>query len=283
MNCKDFKTKVEEGLKGDSLSIAAQDHAAACRPCREFNQKHVEFREWLMVCEKINAPKDFGFGVQRKIASSSAVHTHDWLWQGLRYIVPSAAAIAVLVLVIGYLSTNNAIPENKGVAAISNSEIGNPAAKDNIGAPNDVASQTPQPESVTESAKPENEKLAVGNTNTNRQDNKARVPSGGGTLDSKGGGGSLAQGVNDSKPAQLPEGIHLPSSTLLNQSNIQTALLHLGVITATEKGVVKVTFVKPNASRAGVIVGDVIESLSRNVLTVKRGGQTLTINFNNKR
>ncbi len=280
MNCKDFKTRVEEGLKGDSLPIAAQNHAAACRPCREFNQKHVEFREWLTVCEKINAPKDFGFGVQRKIASSGAVHSNDWLWQGLRYIVPSAAAIAVLVLAIGYFSTNSGLPEGKGVAVIANSEIGNPAAKDNTGpgsSESSIAAQTGQPENVTESAKPENEKLAA-NTNTNRQDNKARVPSGGGMLDSK-NGGSFELAVNDSKPSKYPKGLHVgPSGPASLSETLFSLSSNFGILAGVN---LRVNGFKPNspAERSGVKIGDVVESVNGTTLTVKRDGQTLTIDL----
>src|SRR5262245_27029502 len=106
MNCKDFHIEVEAGLRDTRLSTSAEEHAAQCPPCYEFNQKHIEFREWLEVCRKVTAPKDFQFGVQRKINQAGAAHSHDRLWRSLRYVVPSTALAAVLVLAGSFFLNN---------------------------------------------------------------------------------------------------------------------------------------------------------------------------------
>jgi len=257
MKCKDFHIEVEEGLKGESLSIAAQDHAASCHPCREFNQKHVEFREWLMVCEKITAPKNFAFGVQRKIASSSASHSHKWAWSRLRYIVPSTAAMLVLALAGSYMLSPQNTPDNRSAAIIAESESRSTA---------DNPAQVPVEVPAQQTGAPDN---AVAAANTKQNKNAPLA-----TQRKEPEGGSIDSGVNPVPSPGLPQGLNLSQ-----KSSIQTKLVRLGVITATDNGGIKVILVKENsgAAGAGVKVGDVVESLNRNVLSVKRGGQTIQI------
>lgn len=284
MNCKDFHIEVEAGLRDTRLSVSAEEHAAGCPPCHEFNQKHIEFREWMAVCQTITAPKDFQFGVQRKIASSSSSHSHDWIWRGLRYIVPSSAAVAVLVLAISYNFNNQNVQNSPNSpsstsAAMANSDAGNSlAAKEsNPATENNPGTQTGTlTGNVTEEQpKPENEKLAVNPANKQENNSRAVTP-GGGTLDSK-GGGSVTQSVGDSAAPELPKGLHLPTDKAAGQSSVQITLQNLGVITGSDNGVMKVTLVTNKAAGTGVKIGDVVENLSGNTLTVKRGDQILQI------
>lgn len=264
MKCKDFRIEVEEGLKGESLSIIAQDHAAGCGPCHEFNQKHVEFREWLMVCEKITAPKDFQFGVQRKIAGGQYAHSHGWAWSRLKYIVPSAAMAAVLVLVGSYLfNYRNVTTDPAGPTAyVAESENRNSTAV--------KSEETQIPENPAVAQEPAEEKIATA-ANTNKQDKNA--PPAVQKEDHK--GGSVDYGVKDVKQPKTPKGINLAQ-----EGPIQSRLLQLGVITERDSGgLIKVSgFTKKSAAAgSGVKKGDVVESLNGNVLTVKRGGQALQI------
>jgi hypothetical protein len=269
MNCKEFHIEVEAGLKDTRLSASAREHAAACPPCHEFNQKHIEFREWLTVCQKVTAPKDFGFGVQRKIANAGSTHSHDWLWRGLRYIAPAAALATVLILGISYMNNYRNAPNEKGSAALTDSQAQAPAPSvaDNAQPANSTTAQSDN------SQKPENEKLASG-TNTNKQDDNSRIAV---PKDDNSGGGSLDThrdfGVKPVAEPKTPAGI----SSQTNKSNIQISLQNLGVITGTENGATKVTYVKLAAARAGIKVGDLIQSVSGNTVTVNRNGLTVQI------
>jgi hypothetical protein len=268
MKCKDFRIEVEEGLKGESLSIAAQDHTAGCRPCREFNQKHIEFREWLTVCRKVTAPKDFGFGVQRKIAGAGASQTHGWAWNGLRYIVPTAALSAVLVLVGLYAFNSGTIPNSgPGVATLDTNV--NKAART---AP-DEARVSENIAGPVEPAKP-SEVIAT-SVNANKRENNAPVTVPKETSDPNKGGGSLVQVANKVPPPELPRGLNAPSNDPAGKSKTLIALQGLGVIANLEMTVTRVTGKKAEA--AGILIGDVVKSLNGNTVTIERGGQILQI------
>ena len=98
----------------------------------------------------------------------------------------------------------------------------------------------------------------------------------GGALDSTNGGGSLDHAFKDSKPPELPEGLHLPTDRAVDQSSTQIALARSGIYTNTGMVVIKL---KPEAASAGIKMGDVVESFSGNVVTVRRGGQTMQISI----
>jgi hypothetical protein len=276
MNCKDFHIEVEAGLRDTRLSVSAEEHAAGCPPCHEFNQKHVEFREWMAVCQTITAPKDFQFGVQRKIASSSSSHSHDWIWRGLRYIVPSSAAVAVLVLAISYTFNNQNVQTSptSTSAAMANSDAGNSlAAKETNPAPENN-SGTITGNVTEEQPKPENEKLAVNPANKQENNSRAVTP-GGGTLDSK-GGGSVTQGVANSAPSKLPKGLYIPENERANRSTTLLALSDLGVVSSVDLKVLRLKSGSA-AARSDLKVGDQIESVNGNILTVNRDGLILQI------
>jgi hypothetical protein len=266
MKCKDFRIEVEEGLKGDSLSIVAQDHAAGCRPCREFNQKHIEFREWLTVCRKVTAPKDFGFGVQRKIADAGASHTHGWAWDRLRYIVPTTALAAVMVLVGSYALFNNRnLPDDQVKAAISNTE----RVADQAAQPGNSIPVQGDPGAVKQ---PGEEKIASV-ANSNKQENSKVAPQKDGTLDSEGIPGRHLDLAANSEGAKYPEGINPAKNDPAKLSNLLMALSAEGIVVNLD---MKVISLKANAP-AGVQVRDVVESLNGKIVTVRRGRQTLQI------
>jgi hypothetical protein len=262
MKCKDFRSEIEEGSRGDSLSIAAQDHGAVCRPCHEFNQKHVELREWMAVCRKVTAPKDFQFGVQRRIANAGAGHAHGWAWNRLRYIVPTAALAAVAALSWSYIST------------LPSQQTGNPQTFAAMTNSNVTPNQTAPPAVITEApvVSPD-QQLASG---SNKQENNARINAPKESATEK-GGGSLTQGAGNVAESKKPSGIEVRSGgdpAKLGLRNTLQALQQLGVITNLEKKVIKVT---GSAVGSGIELDDVVESLNGNVLTVRRGNQTIQI------
>jgi hypothetical protein len=273
MMCKDFHTLVEEGLKGDSLSIAAQEHVAGCRPCREFNHKHVELREWLAVCEQITAPKDFQFGVQRKIANSRASHTHGGLLQSLKYIVPVAGMAAILMLFFSYSLNNNQVKPSGDTAtaavnsAIRPQETGNSATQ-TVG----PAAQQPaanQDVASTQGAnKVDNSSPAKGPDKVAPQKEASNSPGGSSTLNE-----TLAV---KQAPSALPPGIKLPKSEAERLSETMTSLRQAGIVTNTKLAVIKIM---PAAAGTGVKEGDVVESFSGNTVTVNRGGQTVQLSI----
>lgn len=270
MNCKEFHIEVESGLRDTRLSASAHQHAADCPPCHEFNNEHVEFREWLSVCEKITAPKDFQFGVQRKIASSGAANSQDRIWRGLRYIVPSAGMAAVLALGISYGFNYQTVAPNPVATAMTNTQF---APKDaNVPATDPVQKIDTPPVQDNEKT------IAVANTNAAKPENNSRVavPVAPKVEDKVPGGGSLESTVKDSAASKLPEGINLPASGAANRSNTLLAAAKLGVFaTSTD---LKVNGFKPGsaAANSGIQLGDVIEGVSGNTVTVNRGGQKMT-------
>jgi hypothetical protein len=257
MKCKDFRIEAEEGLKGESLSIAAQDHVAGCRPCREFNQKHLELREWISVCETITAPKDFQFGVQRKIANAGAVHTHSWAWNGLKYIVPTAALVLLTVLTWNFFSST--AQQTGTPLAVMNAEA--PPLKDNA---------APQPETVT----PQIEQQLA--TAVNKAENtNARVAVPKENPETGNGGGSVVLSASNIPDSVKPQGLHVAPNQRAVQSDLHNSLLVHGIVTDLGMKVIKLT---PNAP-AGIQVDDVVKGFSGNTITVIRNEQTIQVSL----
>lgn len=273
MNCKEFHTEVEAGLKDTRLSASAQQHAADCPPCHEFNNEHVEFREWLTVCQKITAPKDFQFGVQRKIANTGSANSQDRIWRGLRYIVPSAGMAAVLALGISYGVNYQNVDGSQIATSISNTSQFAP--KDSaVPAPSADQQQAlvsiANVEKIETPPATDNDKtMAASNAAKPENNSRAAVPKENQKLD----GGSIESGVKDSKESKLPEGIKLPTDAASNLSNTLVSAARLGVIAGTDRRVNRVTGA---AEKAGVQIGDIVESVSGNTVTVSRGGQKMT-------
>jgi hypothetical protein len=267
MKCKDFRIEVEEGLKGDSLSIAAQDHAGGCRPCREFNQKHVEFREWLTVCQKITAPKNFQFGVQRKIGDAKSVHAHGWAWERLRYIVPATALTAVLVMV-GLYAINS--------GTFSNSGPGVAVLDTNVNRTSTEEARVPE-KNTSAPVEPVKEEIAS-STNTNKQENPRVESPKGGTLDSQSTRRNIDQAAPGVDKPKTPAGINPNgSSPSADRSKTLLAMQGFGAVTGVVDMKVKAVKGDSPAGRSGIKVGDIVESVNGTAVTVKRGGQTLQI------
>ncbi|HEV7643968.1 MAG TPA: hypothetical protein VGO50_08520 [Pyrinomonadaceae bacterium] len=262
MKCKDFRIEVEEGLKGESLSIVAQDHAAGCRPCREFNLKHIEFREWLTVCRKVTAPKDFQFGVQRKIASTGASHTHGWAWNGLKYIVPTAALVVIAVLAWNFVATQNGQRMITPTTAAINAEV--PPIKD---AAKDAVPVQPAPQQDA-AQQPSDQQLASGVNKAVTNSSRVTVPK-----ENVGPGGSLVQSAANVPSSRVPQGLHVPGSDPASLSAMLISLSEAGIVANRD---MKVISLKANAP-AGVKVGDVVENFDGNVVTINRNGQTIKI------
>ncbi len=264
MKCKDFRIEVEEGLKGESLSIVAQDHATGCRPCREFNQKHIEFREWLTVCRKVTAPKDFGFGVQRKIANTGASHTHGWAWNGLKFIVPTAALIVVAVLGWNLFSTTQTGQQSPGsTAAAINAEV--PAVKDTA-----PVQTVPQPDAAQ--PQPEQQLAAAVNKAENNS-SRTTVPK-----ENIGPGGSRTEAAPGVPSPKTPDGIYVPENSPAGLSKTLTTLRDdFGAVTGVTDRKVKVVRKNSVAARSGIKAGDVVQGLNGNVVTIVRDGKTLEI------
>lgn len=269
MNCKEFHHEVEAGLRDTRLSASAQHHAADCPPCHEFNNEHIEFREWMTVCEKITAPKDFQFGVQRKIANASSAHTNDGIWRSLRYIVPSAGMAAVLALGISYTYNYQNVDSTGATAAMANSQQASdkPAAPVVIPVDNTA---TQQQNTVVVQAPVENEKPAANVTEAEKTVKEALPKN-----QEKITGGSIESTVKDKGDAKLPEGIHVPASGAESRSKMLMSLPKLGMTASTDLKVNRV-IAGSAAERAGIQVGDQIVSVNGSTVTVNRGGQTMT-------
>lgn len=267
MKCKDFRIEVEEGLKGESLSIVAQDHAAGCRPCREFNQKHIEFREWLTVCRKVTAPKDFGFGVQRKIAGTGASHTHGWAWNGLKFIVPTAALIVVAVLGWNLFSTTQPGQQTPGsTAAAINAEV--PPIKD---AAKDTAplQTVSQPDIVQPQFE---QQLATAGNKAVNGNGRLTVPRN--VEPDKDGGGSLDSAGKQEDESKTPDGIFL---TKENLAKTLSTLRDIGALTDVHSMRITQVEAGSRAEGAGIKVDDIVQGLTGNILTITRNGKTIRI------
>jgi len=267
MKCKDFRIEVEEGLKGDSLSIVAQDHAAGCRPCREFNQKHIEFREWLTVCRKVTAPKDFQFGVQRKIANTESAHSHGWVWDRLRYIVPATALTAVLVLAGFYLFNSGTILNfAPGVATLDTNVSTTRAGSDETRAPENVVHP--------ESAKP-GEDLAAANTSKQESNSRIAVPKE--NVEPEKVGGSRDSAGEQRDESKTPAGIPLQKGSQADLRDTLNILRDSGALTDIHSMSITQVLAGSVAARAGIKIGDVVQSLNGNVVTIVRDGQARKI------
>jgi hypothetical protein len=101
MNCKKFRTEIEEAGRTASLGAATSAHLASCASCRAFRSEREALRGLVASLARVDAPADFEFRLRARIArSEDESHAHT----SRRTFVPGAAWLAVagcLVLALG--------------------------------------------------------------------------------------------------------------------------------------------------------------------------------------
>jgi hypothetical protein len=101
MNCKKFRTEIEEAARTASPGAAASAHLASCASCRAFRSEREALRGLVAGLARVDAPADFEFRLRARIARSED-ESHARTTR--RTFVPGAAWLAVagcLVLALG--------------------------------------------------------------------------------------------------------------------------------------------------------------------------------------
>jgi hypothetical protein len=122
MNCKKFRTEIEETGRTASLGAAASTHLAACASCRAFRAEREALRGLVAGLARVDAPADFEFRLRARIArSEDESHAHT----SRRTFVPGAAWLAVagcLVLVLGvFINFRQPQKQNRETASAAGS------------------------------------------------------------------------------------------------------------------------------------------------------------------
>jgi hypothetical protein len=264
MNCKDFHTEVEDGVRGASLSASADTHAADCPPCDKFGKEYFELQEWMAVCRKITAPKDFQFGVQRKIATAQSINAGEWVRRSLRFIVPASAAAAVLALGINFSYQNKTEIVQAGTVISNKADKIEAVPLEVVPQISEIASGPVDPAKTTTAP------------DANKATNNVKQALPKQNQDSEKVGGSLDQGATNKSKTDLPVGLSLPKSGAESLSSTLRSLLNLGAVTNLQMQVVQVR-AGSAAAAAGIKVGDVVENFNGKTLSINRAGQNITL------
>jgi hypothetical protein len=141
MNCKKFRTEIEEAGRTASLGAAASAHLASCASCRAFRTEREALRGLVASLARVDAPADFEFRLRARIArSEDESHAHTTR----RTFVPGAVWLAVagcLVLALGVFIKFRQPQKQSREAA---SAAGSAATVEARGAPPQVAAATPR-------------------------------------------------------------------------------------------------------------------------------------------
>lgn len=275
MNCQEFLIEFEE--RG-SLSETAFFHLTICADCKKLSERQTQV--WLMIdgLNQVAAPNDFDFRVKARIANAKPSDFHKPVFLPvLRYVLP----LSVVVLLLGLFVFNSAyFSDNSTTPQIAQSIVETPRVEAvlpvNIALTNQLAF-----------VEPENEKSAVAplslnNNPSNKRDTakppKERIRTPKTSIDTDEGGGShefASSGAN----TLTPIGINLTKTTIADAQILQ----FFGIETAMENGrrTVKSLMKDSAAERSGVKVGDVVEKIKNNSLTILRGTEKLEITLQN--
>ncbi len=295
MNCREFTIEFEE--RG-SLSETAAMHLKICADCEKLSDRQTQI--WLMVdgLKRIGAPNDFDFRVKARIAQGkpSDFKAPRFL-PILRYVLPLSVVIVIFSLFVfnsTYFSDTAQFTQqiietpSVGVSLPMNVSTANQLAF----APSnnqDKIIATPQkidekslisPDRKRSNASPKPIEIASSAPNPLVKSPKAR--------NEKGSGGDHLLSL---KPPSVfyPKGINPNRATNNSPSNVELPkpvkdeqlLSFFGIETLVEKGKRIVKNLKENnvGSRSGVKVGDVIEVVKQNSLTVTRGTEKVEISL----
>jgi hypothetical protein len=295
MNCREFTIEFEE--RG-SLSETATLHLTICADCKKLSDRQT--RIWRMIDElkPVDAPNDFDFRVKARIAQGkpSDFKAPRFL-PVLRYVLP----LSVVVVLLSLFAYNSAYffdatqlvqqtieTPNVGAILPSNTSLTNqlafappenqdkiivtpPAADEKSLIPLDRKRMNGSPKPI---------EIAASTSNRIVRTPKTRVDkNSGGSNDFSVGTSRIRypKGINPSRPTTVnTPGIEMPKPL-----NDEQLLLFFGIEIVVEKGKRIVKNLQENnvGTRSGVKIGDVIETVRQNLITVTRGTEKVEISL----
>ncbi|HVF55459.1 MAG TPA: hypothetical protein VM934_04865 [Pyrinomonadaceae bacterium] len=95
MNCKTFRTEIEEATAAVPLSGATRKHLGACAPCMEFYNERAALARLVGELERVGAPSDFEFRLRARMAAAESARRATFF--PLRF-APGMASIALAAL-----------------------------------------------------------------------------------------------------------------------------------------------------------------------------------------
>ncbi len=290
MNCREFIIEFEDRA---ALSETATRHLTICADCRQKSDRQT--RVWLMIdrLERVAAPPDFDFHVKAKIANAapSDFKTPRFL-PVLRYVLPLSVVVLLLSLFIfnsPYFSDRqisppvvqkiNELPNVKADLPVDSAASNQPAFV-----------ESDEKKSVAALPSP-NGDLPFNRRNVQiakvQPKERGKIPAR--SIDSDAGGSSRVDSYT--KTATFtPAGINLnanvanaPKIESPKQASDEQILSFFGVETVLENGkrIVK-ALPEDVAGRSGIRIGDVIETVKGDSLTVLRGTEKIEITLQNK-
>lgn len=302
MNCREYIIEFEE--RG-TLSEPATLHLTICADCKKLSEQQT--RVWLMIdgLKPVAAPSDFDFRVKARIAQAkpSDFRSPSFL-PILRYVLP----LSLVVLLLGLFAYNSSyFSGTRSSPLTAQSVLPAPPVQTvsavNAASANQVFSGYTEPEAVNRAASTTNDGSPVSRKNiqfvsvqipvrqtaraknpriADGSDRRARIQGKTAAVDS--GGGSRVSALTKQEP-RLPVGFNAANTAAapnidapIRIDEAQT-LAFFGIETTMSNGIRTVAAVVKDspAERSGVKIGDVIESLRENTLTVRRGTKKLEI------
>lgn len=294
MNCREFIIEFEErGV----LSEIAQLHLTACTDCKKTSERQKQL--WLMIddFQPVAAPTDFDFHVKARIARAKPSDFQKPAFLPiLRYVLPLSVVVLLLGIFVFNLGIFSAATNDSPIAQVEtitptiknelplNVSLANQLAfapsesNKTVAAPKVIGEGSLVPQDIPQSSKNDrNTKIETADLLFNKSP-KSKYKD-------EQGGGSRVSALTPVIPV-LPVGINLNGNTA-NAPKIEAPkslsdeqrLDFLGIKTAVENGKRMVKSLEKDKSGeiSGVKVGDVIEKVSGNTLTIQRGTENLEI------
>ena len=298
MKCKDFQKEFDE--RNSALSSAAVIHLKECADCRQIERKQTHLWQMISNFKKIEAPKDFDFHVQARIAKAkSGDYTKTSFLPALRYVLPIGLIVTVLAFaaISGFNLFDNqnntqtaesnlqikqqiSLPDNKSSGEIIVTDGQITEKSDNL-----VAKNQPPKISEKQNLRPENNGTIAPIPNSKSRQIKLNVK-----VADDGFAGSLDSAVKENPKVILPPNMTgNQTNKTPNEQNeakiftVEEVLSQIGIETVSETRVVKTIRENSLAERSGVRKGDVIEAIDGQKITGEPlgnkvfEGKTLTV------
>lgn len=232
-----------------------------------------EIHRLLSGLKKVEAPKDFDFHVRARIAKGKPVENRvSWFPSVARYAVPLALVLAVG----GYFGIRSLnAPVDNNVAVVQQIETPTvPAPQIEVPQPsNDTIAAAPPDIAASDTPEKFNVKPIVKSSPTTNP--KTEKPGGGSYDTAAGSGANIISKKDEDDLAPEPQARRVLISTreFLTNSGISASFAGAGG---------RITSVGGAASAAGVVAGDVIESVNVQAGTIRinRDGKSLSFRIN---
>lgn len=147
MNCKLYRTKIEEMNFGERLNAETETHLRACRACADFYAERAALRGLIGDLERVNAPSDFDFRLRARIAAENASTGRSRaVWRFAPGLV-SLAVAALFALTLVTLRVYQTQPPATNLAQMPDADVETRANNTTASVPtdNNVAALPAQP------------------------------------------------------------------------------------------------------------------------------------------